>query len=222
MEDRLSNLNRFPVICLRAIKFTKLIVPSLWPRLSPLAALLIVACSFIDSSAMADEPDWIWTPKTTIARNKTAQGECFFRKKFSLVGPEKAEMIFSAGDEYEIYLNDRLVSRGQSFGESKTVDVTEFIEPGINLLAAHVKHYESPVPGFAMKFRVKERSETRWRSLGTDNTWQTRVVEKPRWTQSSYSAAGWLAAKSTSAEQVAAVKQKLVDETKAEIEAAAV
>ena len=221
MEDRLSNLNRFPVICLRAISFTKLIVPSLWPRLSPLAALLIVACSFIDSSAMADEPDWIWTPKTTIARNKTAQGECFFRKKFSLVGPEKAEMIFSAGDEYEIYLNDRLVSRGQSFGESKTVDVTEFIEPGINLLAAHVKHYESPVPGLAMKFRVKERSETRWRSLGTDHTWQTRVVENPRWTESSYSATGWLAAKSTSAEQVAAIKQKRVDETKAEIEAAA-
>jgi len=84
------------------------------------------------------EPDWIWTPKTSIAKQATPPAECFFRKKFTLIGPEKAELIFSAGDEYEIYLNNRLVSRGQSFGKSKNVDVTEFIEPGVNLVAARV------------------------------------------------------------------------------------
>ena len=214
MEDRLSNPNRFcfSVICGNVIKDAQ---QSFWPRLLPLVAVLIVTCGLATSSAIAAEPDWIWTPKTNIAKRSKDPSECFFRKKFTLIGPEKAELIFSAGDEYEIYLNNRLVSRGQSFGESKTVDVTEFIEPGVNLVAARVKHYDSPVPGLSLKFRVKEKNETRWRSLTTDNTWKTRVVETLDWNQSTYSDTGWIAAKSTSAAQVAKAKQKVLDQAKA-------
>ena len=214
MEDRLSNPNRFcfSVICGNVIKDAQ---QSFWPRLLPLVAVLIVTCGLATSSAIAAEPDWIWTPKTNIAKRSKDPSECFFRKKFTLIGPEKAELIFSAGGEYEIYLNNRLVSRGQSFGESKTVDVTEFIEPGVNLVAARVKHYDSPVPGLSLKFRVKEKNETRWRSLTTDNTWKTRVVETLDWNQSTYSDTGWIAAKSTSAAQVAKAKQKVLDQAKA-------
>ena len=205
MEDRLSNSNRFY---------------SAGTRLSAVILLLIVACSFANSSAMAGEPDWIWTPKISVAKRGTGQGECFYRKKFTLIGPEKAELIFSAGDEYEIYLNDRLVSRGQSFGKSQTVDVSKFIEPGVNLLAAHVKHYDSPVPGLSLNFRIKERDETRWRTLKTDNTWKTRVVETPYWTETSYRDTGWIAAKSATAEQVAAAI-KAAEEAKKAAELAA-
>ena len=202
MEDRLSNSNCFY---------------SPATRLSVVFLLLIMTCGLMSSSAMAGEPDWIWTPKTSSAK----QGECFFRKKFTLVGPEKAELIFSACDEYEIYLNDRLVSRGQSFGESKTINVTKFIEPGINLLAAHVKHYESQIPGLSLKFRIKEKNEARWRSLTTDNTWKTRVVETPYWTESTYRDTGWIAAKSTTPEQVAAAKKAAAEEAAEEVKLAA-
>ena len=213
MEDRLSNPNRFcfSVTCRNAINLVK---QSWWARLLPLVAVLIVTCS-LTSSAIAGEPDRIWTAKTNAAKPTTGPNECFFRKKFTLIGPEKAELIFSAGDEYEIYLNGRLVSRGQSLGESKTVNVTEFIEPGVNLVAARVKHYDSPVPGLSLKFRVKEKSETRWRSLTTDNTWKTRVVETLNWNQNAYSDTGWIAANSTSAAQVAEANQKVLDQAKA-------
>ena len=213
MEDRLLSPNRFcfPAICANVIKLAK---QNPWSRLLPLVVALVVSYSLV-STAIADEPDWIWTPKTNIGKQTTSPSQCFFRKKFTLVGPEKAELIFSAGDEYEIYLNNRLVSRGQSFGKSKTVNVTEFIEPGVNLVAARVKHYDSAVAGLSLKFRVKEKSETRWRSLATDNTWKTRVVETQYWNQSSFSDTGWIAAKSTSAVQVAAAKQKALDREKA-------
>lgn len=218
MEDRLSNSNRSwsPVAHWSAIRLAK---QSPWVRLLPLAAILFVVCGLANSSALAGEPDWIWTPKTNFAKTKTSQGDCFFRKKFTLIGPEQAEMIFSAGDEYEIYLNNRLVSRGQLFGESQIIDVTEYIEPGVNLLAAHVKHFDSPVPGLALKFRVKEKNETRWRSLGTDNTWKTRIVETPHWNETTFSDTGWLAAKSRSAARVAEAKQKIADQAKADAEA---
>ena len=195
MEDRLSNSNRF--CCLAT-------------RLSVVTLLLIIACSFVGGSASAGEPDWIWTPKTSVGRSGVK--ECFFRKKFTLIGPEKAQLVFSAGDEYEIFLNDHLVSRGQSFGKSKTIDVSKFIEPGVNLLAAHVKQYDSQVPGLSLKFRIKEKNETRWRSLVTDNTWKTRVVETPYWTEIAFRDTGWIAAKSTTAEQVAAANQAADDQ----------
>ena len=211
MEDRLSNSNRF-YSAARSSAATHL---SAVARLTILI-LLIMAGSFVSSSALAGEPDRIWTPKTSVARSGTSQGECFFRKKFTLVGPEKAELTFSAGDEYQIYLNDRLVSRGQSFGKSQTIDVTKFIEPGVNLLAAHVKHYESPVPGLSLKFRIKERNESRWRSLMTDSTWKTRVVETPYWTENSFRDTGWIAAKSTPAEQVASANLAATEKAAAE------
>ena len=214
MEDRLSNPNRFcvSVICRNVIKLAK---QTPWARLLTLVAVVIVTCSFANGSVIAGEPDWIWTPKNSISKRTTSPDECFFRKKFTLIGPEKAELIFSAGDEYEIYLNNRLVSRGHSFGETKTVNVTEFIEPGVNLVAARVKHYDGPVPGLSLKFRVKEKSETRWRSLSTDNTWRTRIVETPNWNQSTYSDTGWIAAKSTTTTQVAEIKQKALDQAQA-------
>ena len=203
MEDRLSNSNRF--------YFATLL--SAAARMSAATLLLIVACSFVSNVAMAGEPDWIWTPKTSAAKAGAGQGECFFRKKFTLIGPEKAELIFSAGDEYEIFLNDRLVSRGQSFGESKTIDVSTFIEPGVNLLAARVTHYKSQVPGLSLKFRIKEKNEARWRSLETDSSWKTRIVETPFWTESSYRDTGWIAAKSTTAEEVTAAKVAAAKQT---------
>ena len=72
MEDRLSNSNRFH---------------SSVTRLSAVMLLLIVACSFVSNAAMAGEPDWIWTPKLSVAKTGAGQGECFFRKKFTLIGP---------------------------------------------------------------------------------------------------------------------------------------
>ena len=84
MEDRLSNPNRFcfSVICGNVVKDAQ---QSFWPRLLSLVAVLIVTCGLATSSAIAAEPDWIWTPKTNIAKRSKDPSECFFRKKFTPV-----------------------------------------------------------------------------------------------------------------------------------------
>lgn len=142
----------------------------------------------------ASQPEWIWTPKKTGVAGVKPQGECYFRKKFTLVRPEKAEMEISAGDEYEIYINGRLAARGQSFGSNTKMDVGPFLVPGVNLVAAKVRHIDGSSVGLAAKIRILESGETRWRSLTTDDTWRTRVQPSPEWKSPNYNDLGWLKA----------------------------
>lgn len=157
-------------------------------------ATLLTLFAWLPASAQAGDPAWIWTPQKSGVAGVKPQGDCYFRKKFTLVGPEKAEIIFSAGDEYEIHLNGRLVTRGQSFGVETKVDASEFILPGVNLLAVKVRHYQSDKVGLSMRFRVKERGDVRWRSLQTDDTWKTRASEVRDWTKNNYNDMAWVKA----------------------------
>ena len=148
----------------------------------------------LGTSTFAGDPDWIWTPHKSGIPGVKPQGECYFRKKFTLVGPQKAEIVFAAGDEYEIFLNGRLATRGQSFGEQIKVDVSELIVPGVNLLAVKVRHYGGDKVGLSLRFRVKEKADVRWRSLQTDDSWKTRTSEVSQWTRNTYNDMAWIKA----------------------------
>ncbi len=158
------------------------------------ALIAISSCWALPGNGAADEPAWIWSPQKSGIPGVKPQGECYFRKKFTLVGPQQAQLIFSAGDEYEIYLNGRLATLGQSFGEQITVDVSELIEPGVNLLAARIRHYGSQRVGLSLKFRVKEEGDARWRSLSSDDSWKTRISEIPNWNKNVYNDMAWIKA----------------------------
>ena len=156
---------------------------------SLLAATVLLASS---SSGIADQPQWIWSPKKSGVAGVNSQGECYFRKKFTLVKPEQAEMELLAGDEYELFINGRLAARGQSYGSATKMDVSSFLVPGVNLIAAKVRHNDGNQVGLAIRFRVREKGETRWRSLTTNDTWKTRDQEITSWQSTSYNDIGWL------------------------------
>ena len=181
-----------------------------------LVALIAISCCWaLPGTGAADEPAWIWSPQKSGIPGVKPQGECYFRKKFTLVGPQRAQLIFSAGDEYEIYLNGRLATKGQSFGEQITVDVSELIEPGVNLLAARIRHYESQRVGLSLKFRVKEEGDARWRSLSSDESWKTRISEISNWNKNVYNDMSWIKAqvlrKAQSDQEVVAPQRSAVD-----------
>ena len=142
----------------------------------------------------AQEAQWIWSPKTSLTEPGDSQGECYFRKQFTLARPEQAQLIFAAGDEFEIHINGQLCSRGQSYGETNEIEVGSMLEPGVNLIAAKVRHNSGQSVGLSLKLRVKEMGETRWRSLVTDETWKTRVDFVPLWKSNALNDIGWLKA----------------------------
>ena len=159
-------------------------------RLTLFAALVGLFLTPIDALAQSK---WIWTPKQD--PGNANYSDCFFRKKFSLVRPENSELFIVAGDKYELYINGELVSKRDSYGTAQKLDVTDFLLPGVNLVAAKVAHFEGQEVGFAMRLRVLEKGEKAWRHLKTDKTWKTRQRSQPQWFSTSFNDLGWLPAK---------------------------
>lgn len=168
---------------------------SLWRTLM-FAVLLVFSSPLMNANASAGEPEWIWSPRDTSIEGLTAQGECYFRKKFTLIRPQQAELELAAGDEYEVHINGRLAARGQSYGSASKFDVAGFLEPGVNLVAIKVRHLEGQQVGLAVRFRVKEEGEQRWRSLTSDASWKTRISAIDSWKNTNYNDLGWLKARS--------------------------
>ena len=160
------------------------------------AFTLMAVFLLADATSVAGEAYWIWSPKKSAVGESESHGVCYFRKKFTLERPEKAELELAAGDEYEIYLNGRLAAQGSSDGKLNKFDVVSFMEPGVNLVAVKVRHLEGRQVGLAVRLRVKEKGEPRWRSLKSDDSWKTRVEAIKGWKAATYNDLGWLRAQS--------------------------
>ncbi|MEM9939951.1 MAG: c-type cytochrome [Planctomycetota bacterium] len=180
-----------------------------------IATLAMLSANLSPASLLANSANWIWTPQKSVAPggSKSPLGECFFRKKFTLIKPEKAEIEFVAGDQYEIFINGRLATRGNSFGKKNKLDVMPWVVPGVNLIAVRVTHLESLTPGLAMTFRVKEESENRWRGLSTDRSWKTRTTSTDQWKSTSYNDLGWLAAQPIETSSTDIVEDRAAEKT---------
>jgi len=153
-----------------------------WRPLLSKAVLGLVAQSSLGNLSKAAEVDasWIWSP-TMDASSTADQGEVYFRKKFTLVKPEKAELVLAAGDEFELFINGELIANGHSYGAVTKFDPMPFLESGTNLIAVRVKHLDSEHVGLALKMRIKEAGEVRYRVLRTDSTWRSYTAKAYQW-----------------------------------------
>ena len=137
---------------------------------------------------------WIWSPRYDV-NERSDQGEVFFRKKFTLIKPERAELKLAAGDEFELFINGEMVATGQSFGAATELDPTPFLKPGVNLIAVRIKHIDSAYVGLAMKMRIKEAGEIRYRVLRTDESWKSYTATAYEWHKNGFNSASWLTSK---------------------------
>ena len=154
--------------------------------------VLFLANCLPNLSTRAQQPAWIWSPTMDPVTVGDSRGDCYYRKKFTLIRPEKAELEVLAGDEYEIYINGQLAGRGQSFGAPKNVSVAALLKPGVNSIAAKVHHDSSAQIGLSAKLRIKEKGETKWRVLVTDSSWKTYINLVDGWQKGSLNDLSWL------------------------------
>lgn len=80
--------------------------------------------------------------KTLPAEAKYLNRHILFRKKVSLLGPEKAILRITADDYYKLYINGRFVTQGPapSYPNSyyyNEIDVSDYIRRGENIFAVH-------------------------------------------------------------------------------------
>ena len=183
--------------------------------------LLILTCLFalVSSSIVgAQEASRIWSPQIDLPSAGESGAEVFYRKRFSLVKPERAELHIAAGDEYEFYINGQIVARGESYGTKSTMDVSESLVSGINTVAVKVRHLEGPSPGLAVRLRVKEQDEIRYRSLVTNSTWKTYPFATDSWQNSRFNDMAWLDANELGASDVLSLSSMVSSKTGSETE----
>ncbi|MEZ6095755.1 MAG: hypothetical protein R3C03_16250 [Pirellulaceae bacterium] len=160
-----------------------------------LIALIISFTAATPSAALCqDTGNFIWSP----IGKQADQSSCFFRKRFTLVSPEKAELTIASSGDYQIYLNGKLAHSGQPSAEQQSFDVSEFVYPGINLVALKVASEDETENGVSLKLRVKEKGEVRWRALVTDSTWTTHQSEFEGWQRNTFRELSWIPAKAGS------------------------
>lgn len=169
----------------RSIKQSLIYVGILWT----IVAFLLVAPTAAQTPAPTLDSPWIWSPRGNEA------SETFFRKKFTLVKPESAELTVAAGDEFELYINGQVVISGQSYRSAMSVDAIDFLNPGVNVVAVKANHIDSPQAGFSCKLRVKEKGEIRHRVLRTDATWKSYTAEAVDWYKNGFRDMSWLTSK---------------------------
>ena len=90
--------------------------------------------------------NWIWTEEYT-AEDRQRPVMILFRKKIELPGkPVRAKLQVTADTRYKLYVNGALVEVGPAKGDSHiwyvdTLDLTEYLRAGINVIAAEVLRY---------------------------------------------------------------------------------
>ena len=173
MEDR------SPQLSLISLRITWAIV----------AFMFAMQCSLAQTPSTGLDSPWIWSPRGNAA------SQTYFRKKFTLVKPEKAELTVAAGDEFELYINGQMVISGQSYRSAMSVDVMDFINPGVNIIAVKANHIDSDEAGLCCKLRVKEKGEIRHRVLRTDATWKSYTAQAVDWQKGSFRDMSWLSSK---------------------------
>lgn len=96
---------------------------------------------------------WIWNEPVVGRRMTTGKNEaCYFRREFSWNSDCRRMVVhLSADSRYKFYINGQLVVYGPLKGDRwrkyfESLDVTGFLLPGKNVLAARVIHFNTAEP----------------------------------------------------------------------------
>jgi hypothetical protein len=136
--------------------------------------------------------NWIWSP--AYPKDEVPQGDCFFRKAFTVKQVELAQVHVTCDNKYELYVNGRLAGRGADWRKMDVHDVAKLLIPGKNVVAIKATNTDAGAAGLVARIIVKEKGTTLV-SYSSDATWRTSVKEFGNWTQPNVRDGDWVAAK---------------------------
>ncbi len=183
-----------------------------------LCRFIAIACAIVGAeigfkqpTALAQEPaEFFWT---LVGNNPDNPGTCLFRKKMTLIGPEQSQVLIATTGKFSLYLNGKLVTKGEGSAQFQTIDTSNYVYPGVNLVAVEINSTKPSDNGLALRFRVKEKSEVRWRAMSIDETWMTNQLPVEDWYKPRFRDLGWLPATPTMTAAAVATPASRPDQT---------
>ncbi|OUS78515.1 hypothetical protein B1748_00090 [Paenibacillus sp. MY03] len=139
---------------------------------------------------------WIWSESEDVRERSEEHEIVYFRRCFEVAEPAASRLVVhvSADSRYRLYLNGQSVSVGPCKGDRftryfETVDITDKLVEGMNVLAAKVVHYRSCEPFrlgiggpasvwrsgqgvFLLEGNLTTKNGSATIDLSTDNRWE--------------------------------------------------
>jgi putative heme-binding domain-containing protein len=162
-------------------------------------ALLVVSVAPL----FAQTPDWLWDSKHN---DSSANEVLYFRKTFDIANSFlRAELITSADDKGEVFINGKSVAKIADWKNAVTADVTKFLHEGTNVIAARIENAGGKAGFIArlqtihptlgshqQKFDAKQHAGLRWINVyATDSSWLVSKEEQAGWNKVKFEDKDW-------------------------------
>jgi putative heme-binding domain-containing protein len=135
--------------------------------------------------------NWIWSP--AYKKDDVPVGDVYFRKSFELNQSDFGQVHIACDNQYELYVNGRLVGKGGDWRKMDVHDVQQYLVHGSNIVAIKATNTDAGAAGLVARVIVKEKGGT-YESYSTDATWKTSVKPNADWAQARLKDGDWLAA----------------------------
>jgi putative heme-binding domain-containing protein len=163
-------------------------------RLSLCATLFAAFMSFCcTENSVAQEAEWIWSPQHR--KDQVPGVECFFRKRFDLNAPDQGEIMITADDTYEIFVNGKKAATGSGTRRLDRYNISNLLVRGQNIVAVRVENTNGNTAALVARVQVKEK-DGNWVSHSTDGSWKSNLKALPLWQLKIYNDSRWQAAQS--------------------------
>ena len=137
--------------------------------------------------------NWIWSP--AYKKDEVPVGDCYFRKTFQLTHAEFGQVHIACDNQYELYVNGRLVGKGERLAEDGCArHATSFWCAARMSWRSRPRTPMTGAAGLVARVIIKEKGGT-FESYSTDATWKTSVKAAADWAQPKMRDNDWLAAK---------------------------
>ncbi|GIX50672.1 MAG: rhamnosidase [Limisphaera sp.] len=149
-----------------------------------------------ESALKLDDAVWIWLPGTHAGEQPP--GEAFFRRRFETragVPLRKAILVITADDAFTLYVNGREAGHGSNWRRLHTLELTDRIRPGTNVLAVRARNGGSnPTPAGLLGRLVLVYENGTTQVVPVDGSWRGSAQLSEGWADAAEDPVEWQAA----------------------------
>ncbi len=148
-----------------------------------------------DPSGYSNPAAWIWYPEKEFDRIVLPRPDTvYFRKIIDLPSMDKAEILVTADDEFELFINGRPITSGRDYRYFQPLDPGDALDKGkicISVKAINTGYLANPA-GLLFQLRIHtEKGDTL--QIYSDNSWLvTKSVPDKSWKQVGFNDKDWV------------------------------
>ena len=140
----------------------------------------------------AGETQWIWSAKN--AKDQVPNERCYFRKSFTMGDVEQGKVQITCDDQFDLYVNGRLVGSGTEWKKLKSFESSGSSWPARTRLPSPPRTPRRGSAGLVARVTVRQKGSTDV-SHSTDASWRTSDHETVGWEKPGFDDAAWPTAK---------------------------